>query len=235
MAGQPWLIFWPGQCSGQQLGHHHQCELSVNLNSLPVGLSSFFIFCSSWSVKVKIESTYFTDSSLSWILVCHELPASKDIKKKKEKPRKAKPRPTLLSGGQRAATASWYRDGVIWPLVWNLDSELIQEQYWLNKFAMKLKWNLPDQNTRYLLSHFFDKCLNLKYFENKCCVIPFCDPIYSLALITPFCPGRRNCVCFAGAQRQLMRLHINLVNMQQWHTVVERGKGADTSTCNLHF
>ena len=134
-------MFWSTAWSPSSMWVVSKSKFSSNRARL------FFIFCLSWSVKVTIEFTYFTDSSLSWILVHHELPASEDIGQKKEEPRKGKPRPTLLSGGQGAAKASWYRDGVIWPLVWNLDIELIQEQYWLNKFAMKLKWNLPDQNT----------------------------------------------------------------------------------------
>ena len=67
----------------------------------------------------------------------------------------------------------------------------------------------------------FETFLELKLKGN---VISFCDP-YVHEIV---------CALLQVGQKQA-DARINLVNMQQWHTVVARGKRADRSTCNLHF
>ena len=85
-----------------------------------------------------------------------------------------------------------------------------------------LRRNVPFSSTTLKLQLWkFETFLDLKLKGN---VISFCDP-YVHEIV---------CALLQVGQKQA-DARINLVNMQQWHTVVARGKRADRSTCNLHF
>ena len=155
---------------------------------------------------------------------------------------------------------SWHRANLETTLAEPICNEVEMKSTWTKNFHWSLTHFITGQcDTLLVFVIYWLSCLLLtslsisKFFEKKCYFalkleiwnyqelllrqfdLVLWPSTLQPSLITPVCPGPSNCVCFAGAPSQLMRMHINLVNMQQWHTVVERGKGADRSTCNLHF